>query len=113
VAVVWLRRSQSASRTVTVEMRLGTDGGVTLLPRASVERIGGSPLSDRQYELMGFGGGRSLASVVFLDMGSMGETFRGQYLVTGAPRGISGRDVLDHLALTFHGPGLEWSLSTT
>ncbi len=58
---------------------------------------------------MGFDGSRSLAKVVVLDMILVGKTFRRRYLVTDTPRGIIGRDVLNHLSIAMNGPALERS----
>ncbi len=108
VAVVSLRCPQTGSHIESLEMLLDSGADVTLLPRAAVDQIGVSPI-DRQCELMGFDGSRSFARVVVLDMILAGKTFRGRYLVIDAPRGIIGRDVLNHLSIAMNGPALEWS----
>jgi len=109
VAVVSLYCPQTGSHVEKVEMLLDSGADVTLLPRAAANQTGVSPIPDRECELMGFDGSRSLAKVVVLDMILVGKTFRGRYLVTDTPRGIIGRDVLNHLSIAMNGPALEWS----
>ena len=74
------------------------------MPHASIQALGVSPLADLRYELMGFDGSQSFASVVLIDMVFLSRVFRGRYLVTEEERGILGRDVLNHLALLLDGP---------
>ena len=61
-----------------------------------------------RYELMGFDGSRSEAVAVTVEMVFLDRTFRGQYLLIDAERGVLGRDVLNHLAVLLDGPGRRW-----
>ena len=92
-------------------MLLDTGDDVTLVPRTAVDQLGVSPIADQQYELIGFDGSRSFASVVVLDLILFGRAYRGRYLLSKDPVGIIGRDVLNHLAFEFNGPALEWHVS--
>jgi len=106
IAVVSLRCPQTGNRIEDVGMLLDSGADVTLLPRASVDQTGVSPIQDRQCELMGFDDSRSFAKVVVIDMILVGKTFRGRYPVIDAQRGILGRDVLNHLSIAMSGPAL-------
>ena len=109
VALVTLRNQESNATTGEVPLLLDTGADLTLLPRAAVLQIGIEALADQQYELVGFDGSRSLASVAVLDLIFLQRAFRGRYLLTEASRGILGRDVLNHLALLLDGPRQRWS----
>jgi hypothetical protein len=89
-------------------MQLDTGSDVTLLPRTRIEQFN-IPLDSAQvYHLMGFDGNRSTAVGIHLDVIFAGICFRGRYLVSDQPDGILGRDVLNHLHVTFNGPLLTW-----
>ena len=109
IAVVTLRCQETGSLIDRVEMLLDSGADVTLLPRAAVEQTGVAPIPDRQCDLLSFDGSPSSAKIVVLEMILVGKTFRGRYLVIDAPRGIIGRDVLNHLSIVLNGPALEWS----
>ena len=109
VARVVLRNPDSESTVSGVPLLLDTGADVTLLPEASVESLGVSPLVETYYELIGFDGSESVAYVVSMDMIFLGRAFRGRYLLTEEEYGILGRDVLNHVALLLDGPGQEWS----
>ncbi len=109
VAEVVLRCPQTGTRVANVVMLLDTGADVTLVPRQAVERAGVQPLPDRQCELIGFDGSRSLSHVVVLDMILLGRAFRGSYVLIDQPRGVVGRDVLNHLSIAMKGPALEWT----
>jgi len=64
--------------------------------------------SEERYELQAFDGARSVASAVDLELLFLKRSFRGRFLVTGQAWGILGRDVLNHVSLLLHGPGLVW-----
>ncbi len=109
VTHVILRNPQSGATVSDVVLLLDMGSDVTLLPSSTVEQLGISIRTDPGYELMGFDGSRSLASVVTLDMVFLTRVFRGQYLLIEAERGILGRDILNHVSLLFNGPQQEWS----
>ena len=68
VASVSLRDAQSGALVANVLMLLDTGADITLLPQASVNQLGVAALPNQRYEVMGFDGQRSFASVVELDM---------------------------------------------
>lgn len=109
VTRVTLRDGVSGARVSDVVLLIDTGADVTLLPRAAVEQLGASVLTDQRYELMGFDGRKSFASVVVLDMIFLQRAFRGQYLLIEADRGVLGRDVLNHVILRLDGPGQQWT----
>jgi hypothetical protein len=108
VAVVSLRPSGGGDLVRDVSLLIDTGADVTLLPRSAVARLGVMPQPDTQYELIGFGGTRSTADAVELDMLFLNKAFCGRYLLTDDEHGIFGRDVLAALRLTFDGPGQQW-----
>ena len=110
VADVTLRSQAPQAIVANVPMLLDTGADVTLVPRAAVDRLSVTPIADQQYELIGFDGNHSFASVVVLDLIMAGKAFRGRYLLSDDAVGIVGRDILNHLHLGFDGPALEWNI---
>jgi len=110
VAAVTLRDPAAGAQVADVPLLLDTGADITLLPREAVARLGTSPLADIRYDLTGFDGSESSASVVVLDMILLNRAFRGRYLLIEAEQGILGRDVLNHLSLVLDGPGQRWSM---
>ena len=104
VARVVLRNPDAGTTVSDVLLLLDTGADVTLLPQVSVQALGVSPLADLRYELMGFDGSKSFASVVLIDMVFLNRVFRGRYLVTEEECGILGRDILNHVTLLLDGP---------
>ena len=111
-ARVVLRKPDAGTAVSDVPLLLDTGADVTLLPRASVQALGVSPLANLRYELMGFDGSKTSAPVVLVDMIFQNRVFRGRYLVTENECGILGRDVLNHVALLLDGPRRQWSEQT-
>lgn len=109
VARIVLRNPDAGNAVSDVLLLVDTGADVTLLPQASIQELGVSPLADLRYELMGFDGSRSFASVVLVDMVFLNRVFRGRYLVTEGECGILGRDILNHVTLLLDGPRLQWS----
>ena len=109
VARVTLRHPQHRTIVSDVLLLVDTGADITLLPRTVVGQLGVPLLPDQQYELMGFDGSTSFASVVVLDMVFLRRTFRGRYLLIEAERGILGRDILNHVNLLLEGPRQQWS----
>ena len=99
VARVALRNPQSGATVSNMLLLLDTGADITLLPRTAVERLGVPLLADQHYELMGFDGSKSFASVVVLDMIFLRRAFRGRYLLIEEDHGILGRDILNHVTL--------------
>ena len=109
LAHVSLRNPESGTTRTDVPMLLDTGADVTLLPRATVDDLGITALSENRYELVGFEGQASLASAVSLEMIFVGLTFRGQFLLIEQGWGIIGRNVLNSVALILDGPRLTWN----
>ena len=108
VAQVTLRNPSSGVTISDVVLLVDSGADVTLLPRQAVEGLGIPLVTGQGYELMGFGGRKSFAPAVILDMIFLKRIFRGQYLLIEEERGILGRDILNHIALLLDGPGQRW-----
>ncbi len=109
LARVTLRHPSSGATVSDVPMRLDTGADVTLLPQASVERLGIRVDSNEGYELMGFDGSVSVAQVVEVDVLFLRRAFKGRFLLINQEWGLLGRDTLNHVSLLFDGLRLEWS----
>ncbi len=109
LARVTIRHSSSGATVSDVPMLLDTGADVTLLPQASVERIGIRVDSNEGYELMGFDGSVSVAQVVEVDVLFLRRAFKGRFLLINQEWGLLGRDTLNHVSLLFDGLRLEWS----
>jgi hypothetical protein len=108
MATIELRHSDTEKVVGDVPMLLDTGADVTLLPRASFNKLEIPLDSSYVYEVMGFDGTRSTAIGVHLDLVFLGLTFRGRYLLVDQLDGILGRDILNHMNLAFNGPKLLW-----
>ena len=108
VAQVRLRDPDNGVIQPDVPMLLDSGADVTLVPRAAVVSLGVAIVPDRQYELTGFDGSVSLASVVQLELVFCGRTFRGQFLLIDEAWGILGRNVLNAVPILLDGPNLMW-----
>lgn len=108
LARVQLRNSETRETLFDIPMLLDSGADVTLIPRASIDKLDIVILQDEAYELMGFDGSRSFASVAYLEMLFLGRIFRGRYLLIDQEWGIMGRDVLNSVSLLFDGPKLSW-----
>jgi hypothetical protein len=109
VAHVTLRDIDRGVLLPNVSLLLDTGADVTLLPRVAVEQLGLKPLAEKEYELVGFDGTKSLAQAVELDMIFLNKAYRGRYLLTDDEHGVLGRDVLANIILRLNGPRQEWS----
>ncbi len=109
LARVTLRHPSSGATVSDVPMLLDTGADVTLLPQASVERLGIRVDSNEGYELMGFDGSVSVAQVVEVDLLFLRRAFKGRFLLINQEWGLLGRDTLNHVSLLFDGLRLEWS----
>ena len=109
IVQVTLLDPESGATISDVSLLLDTGADVTLLPHTAVERLGVPLLADQHYELMGFDGSKSFASVVMLDMTFLRRVFRGRYLLIEDECGILGRDILNHMAMLLDGPRQQWS----
>ena len=109
VARVCLRNPETGMALQDVPMLIDSGADVSLVPLASVNRLGVATDSSMGYELMGFDGSRSVSRVVRLDLLFLGRAFKGQFLLIDQEWGFLGRDVLKHLAILLHGPQSNWS----
>ena len=108
-AAVILQNPENADTSADQVLLIDSGADATLLPRAAVEALGIKPLADKRYELMGFDGSTSYASVAIVDLIFLNRRFRGKYLLLDGENGVLGRDVLNHLRLLLDGPGQQWS----
>lgn len=108
LARVSLRNLQNADTVSDVPMLLDSGADVTLIPSTSANELGLTADADMIYELMGFDGSTSLASVVQLEMLFLNKTFRGRFLLIDQDWGVLGRDILNLVSLLLDGPNLIW-----
>lgn len=111
IANVELRDNTSGRTCPDVMLLLDTGADVTLLPRECVTRLKVTVNQSETYQLIGFDGSQSTVAAVHLDLLFMGLTFRGRFLVIDQPDGVLGRDVLNHLNISFNGPSLKWEVT--
>ena len=109
LARVKLRNPNNTDTVSDVLMLLDSGADVTLIPTASVNQLGLIADADEIYELMGFNGSTSFASVVRLEMLFLNKTFKGQFLLIDQEWGFIGRDILNLVTLLLDGPNLIWS----
>lgn len=109
LAQVTLRNPQSAATLSGVPMLLDSGADVTLVPAISAHQLGLVTDADEIYELMGFDGSTSFASIVQLEMLFLNRTFRGKFLLIDQEWGVIGRDILNLIPLLMDGPNLTWS----
>src|SRR6266404_2671079 len=107
VGTIDLRDAASGRVWAKVPMLLDTGADVTLVPSACVNQLQIQTDPSQVYELIGFDGTRSTAMAVHLDLIFLGLTFRGWFLMIGQSQGVLGRDILNHLNVTFSGPTLQ------
>ena len=107
VAEVLLRNPQTGAEISPVGMLIDTGADVTLVPRAAAVQIGCSAV--QAHPLSGFDGTVGNYDEVFVALQFLGKTFTGQFLTIDQETGIIGRNILNHLVLTFDGPRLLWS----
>ncbi|MEZ4767284.1 MAG: retropepsin-like aspartic protease [Caldilineales bacterium] len=109
VARVTLRDPGNHSSIPDVPMLIDSGADVTLIPQSYLDRLGLVPAEGQFYELMGFDGSASLASVVRLELLFLDRVFKGQFLVIDQEYGILGRNILNAVPLLLDGPSLTWS----
>lgn len=113
LAYVMVRSLEGHAAVPNVPMLLDSGADVTLLPASVLESLGVIAIPGKQYELVGFDGGTSLASVVRLELVFGRRTFRGQFVLIDQAWGILGRNVLNAVAILLDGPALAWSEVTS
>ena len=104
LAQVIIRSPESGHTLSGVLMLLDSGADVTLIPQASASQLGLVGATDEVYELAGFDGSTSFASVVRLDMVFLNRTFRGRFLLIDQEWGVIGRDILNLVPLLLDGP---------
>jgi len=109
VAYVTLRNQTSGAVWVDAPMQIDSGADVTLVPRATISRLGLTIEQNQSYELMGFDGNLTEAPMVQLELVFGRRIFRGQFLLIDQPIGILGRNILNEVSLLFDGPRLEWT----
>jgi hypothetical protein len=109
LAYVTLRNPENGNILADVPMLLDSGADVTLVPQASVNQLVVIAAPDEIYELMGFDGSTSFASVVWLDMVFLNRAFRGRFLLIDQEWGVMGRDILNFVSLLLDGPSLTWA----
>jgi hypothetical protein len=108
LARVTLRNPQNANNISEVLMLLDSGADVTLIPSLSTNELGLTADADTVYELIGFDGSISLASVVQLEMLFLNKIFRGRFLLIDQEWGVLGRDILNLVSLLLDGPNSTW-----
>ncbi len=96
---VALRNTDTCLTWSGVPMLLDSGADISLVPQAAVTQLGLAVVPDRQYELVGFDGRTSFASIVQLELIFCGRTFRGQFLLINQGWGILGRNILNAVPL--------------
>ena len=109
LARVTLRNPSTGATQSGVLMLLDSGADVTLIPQATVDLLEVAAIPNSQYELAGFDGNVSLASVVRLELLLYGRTFRGRFLLIDQDWGILGRNVLNSIPVLLDGPHLVWN----
>ncbi|RLC99578.1 MAG: hypothetical protein DRI77_02460 [Chloroflexi bacterium] len=108
LARVTLRNPSTGATQLDVLMLLDSGADVTLIPQATVSLLEAAAIPNSKYELAGFDGNVSLASVVRLELLLCGRTFRGRFLLIDQEWGILGRNVLNSIPVLLDGPHLAW-----
>jgi hypothetical protein len=110
MAEVTIRSLDRAAVRPDVPMLLDSGADVTLIPRVAADTLGETVVPDGQYELTGFDGSVSFASVIRLELLFCGRVFRGQFLLIDEEWGILGRNVLNAVPVLLDGPRLVWDI---
>lgn len=108
LATIEVRSLEGESMLVDIPMLLDSGADVTLIPRFCADHLGIRIETDQTYELMGFDGSRSFASVCRLEVIFLNRKFKGRFLLIDQDWGILGRDVLNHISILLNGPKLSW-----
>ncbi|HID54832.1 MAG TPA: hypothetical protein EYP41_22690 [Anaerolineae bacterium] len=109
LARVTLHNPENTDALSEVPMLLDSGADVTLTPKAYANQLGLTADANDVYELIGFDGRTSFASVVHLEMLFLNRTFRGRFLLIDQEWGILGRDILNLVSLLLDGPNLIWN----
>ncbi len=92
-----------------VPMLLDTGADASVVPHSVFQSLNASaPVT--QYEIEYLEGDKATWSSIHLQMKWRGLNFTGEFLVARTGHGVIGRNILNHLRLTFDGPTLEWDI---
>ncbi len=108
LALVSIQDPSSGETVNHVPMLLDTGADITVVPESCILSLKIPFDQSSGYEVEGFGGQQSVARSVHLNLILSHLTFRGQFLVADQPYGILGRNLLNHLRISFRGPELVW-----
>ena len=89
VAEVTLSDPATGARCDHVPMLIDTGADISVVPRSAVKQLALSVEQAAQYEVAGFGEGRSTLPAVDLRMTFLGHKFRGQFLVVERDHGMN------------------------
>jgi len=110
LAQVTLRNPATGELLSDVPMLLDTGSDVTLISTSVANQFGLNTIPDKRYELIGFDGSLSFASVTWVEMIFLERTFRGLFLIVEREYGVIGRNILNLVPLLLDGPNLTWSI---
>jgi hypothetical protein len=113
VARVTLRDPSNGNTANDVLMLIDSGADITLVPQTTIAELKSDLDPEDRFELKGFDDQSSVAQSVQLDLVFLSRTFRGRYLVINSGSGLLGRDILNHVAVVFDGPGLRWEEQQT
>ena len=108
LAEVTLSDPATGARCDRVRMLIDTGADISVVPRSAVSQLALSVEQAAQYEVAGFGEGRSTLPAIDLRMTFLGHNFRGQFLVVEQDHGILGRNVLNAVRIHLDGPARTW-----
>jgi hypothetical protein len=108
-----LRDPSNGNTASDVLMLIDSGADITLVPQTSIDELKSNLDPEDRFELKGFDDQSSVAQSVQLDLVFLRRTFRGRYLVINSGSGLLGRDILNHVAIVFDGPGLSWEEQPT
>lgn len=108
IGTVVLRDIETGKRSVEIRVILDTGSDVTLLPKRIVDESRSLVSTAPAIELEAFDGTSRQYESVTAQVVFLGKRISGVYFLVDESIGILGRDVLNHYALLFDGPALEW-----
>ena len=109
LARVTLRHPDNGDVLSNVPMLIDTGADVSLVPEASIRKLGIRFDPTSSYSLMGFDGEISEAMSVRTELLFLGKVYKGRFLVLEQEWGVMGRNILNTLPLLLNGPKLTWT----
>lgn len=107
VARVDVRNPETGETAAAVLMVIDSGADATLLPRPVVDALE-IPRLEQRYRLEAFDGTRSEGEAVRAQIGFLGRSFTGQFLVGEGDVGVLGRNVLNRVRVLLDGPAETW-----